>query len=134
MDANGGQHSFLYSGGVMYDLGAIGGPNGLSYAQAINNSGQVVGYALGIFDGTPQYRAFLYDQGPMLDLNNLVTLNTTLSYAYGISSSGQIIASGANGHAYLLTLETPVPEPECMAPSAHKPLGPIQLKRCTPSH
>jgi len=35
-------HAFLYSGGVMYDLGAPAGSS--SYAYAINSSGAVVGY------------------------------------------------------------------------------------------
>ncbi len=37
-----GNHAFLYSGGVMSDLGTLGGS--YSGAYAINDSGQVVGY------------------------------------------------------------------------------------------
>lgn len=133
--ANGGQHAFIYSGGAMYDIGAIGGPDGYSYAQAINNLGQVVGYALGVFNGMLKYRAFLYDQGDMIDLNSLVTLNTTLGFAFGINSSSQIIASGYNGHAYLLTPVAAAPEPDCMDPIELR-LGRIQRKRCVllPTH
>jgi hypothetical protein len=39
----------------------------------------------------------------MLDLNNLVTLSTTLDEARGINSSGQIIARSIYGRAFLLT-------------------------------
>jgi probable HAF family extracellular repeat protein len=38
--ASGEQHAFLYSAGVMTDLGSLGG--GFSIAHDINNSGQVV--------------------------------------------------------------------------------------------
>ena len=40
-------HAFLYSGGVMTDLGTFGG--GWSMARGINNLSQVVGYAAGTY-------------------------------------------------------------------------------------
>src|SRR5580704_4338915 len=55
-------HAFLYSGGVMTDLGVLGGSSFLSnsVAQAINNEGQIVGYSTATNAGTGGYHAFLY--------------------------------------------------------------------------
>ena len=97
-------HSFLYSNGVMSDLGTLGGP--ASVANAINDAGQVVGQS----DKSSGIAAFLYEDGVMKDLNNLVSLNVPLLNAFGINNSGQIVALGAGGHAYLLT---PLPHTDC---------------------
>ena len=109
--SSGAYHAFLYSNGVMTDLGTL--PGG-TYSQglAINNVGQITGYFL-TASGTDH--AFLYSSGVMMDLNSLIdpNLHITLTGAYGINDHGQIVAgdydSSSNAaHAYLLT---PVPEP-----------------------
>jgi probable HAF family extracellular repeat protein len=41
--SSGAYHAFLYSGGVMQDLGTLPAYNSSSYASAINKSGQVGG-------------------------------------------------------------------------------------------
>ena len=99
-------HAFLYSNGTMQDLGALGG----TYSQAfgINSSGQVVGNAYTTGNGVDH--AFLYSGGTMFDLNNLVNTNslgTLLNTSKGINDSGQVIANGNNGHAYILTPSLP---------------------------
>lgn len=106
--AAGETHAFLYTAGVMQDLGTLGGT--LSSAAALNNSGQVVGYAT-TADG--QEHAFLYDGSSMTDLNALLPPGspcTNLITADAINDAGQIAGSGytATGdyHAFLLT---PVP-------------------------
>jgi probable HAF family extracellular repeat protein len=97
-------HAFLYQNGSMNDLGTLGGRD--SNALGVNDSGQVVGYSFmsgDFYDARPY--AFLYQNGQMVDLNTLLQpgFGTTLTGAKSINNSGQIIASGSDGHAYLLT-------------------------------
>jgi probable HAF family extracellular repeat protein len=101
-------HAFLYHQGVMTDLNPVLGTN-QAVANAINDAGQVVGYA---YQGNAQY-AFLYRNGIAYDLNNLInpSLGLRLATATGINDRGQIIGNGDIGgfsHAFLLT---PAPEP-----------------------
>src|SRR6202008_4360277 len=86
------QHAFLWSNGVMTDLGTLGG---YSYPFGINSQGQVVGTSIAA-DG--QNHAFLYSDGTMYDLNQLVSglAGTLLSNAAAINDSGQIVANGCS--------------------------------------
>jgi probable HAF family extracellular repeat protein len=93
----------------MQDLGTLGGT--VSYAQGINNSGQVVGYD----QNNGADSAFLYSGGVMQDLHNLLApgfTNWYISTANAINDSGQIVGTGGTvsgqTHAVLLT---PIPEP-----------------------
>lgn len=102
------RRAFLYDG-TMRELGTLGGQYSDSYARSINDSGQVVGWAL---VGSRNH-AFLYD-GTMHDLNDLIdpAMGWTLDSAYDINNSGQIVGCGyVSGtsyiHAFLLI---PVPE------------------------
>jgi probable HAF family extracellular repeat protein len=107
--ANYDTHAFIYSDGIMKD---INGSNIASSASGINNSGQVVGFAV---LPTRSY-AFLYSNGDIIDLNTLIDTNlgVYLDYAFDINDSGQIVALGhyykgdKPGTAFLLT---PIPEP-----------------------
>jgi uncharacterized protein (TIGR03437 family) len=105
------------------DLGVL--PNDRSsFANGINNSGTVVGFSNANFpDFTLQsaalfyepqtnYRAFVYTNGEMYDLNTLLVNGTgwALSFATAINNVGQIVGTGLvagpNGseqHAFLLT-------------------------------
>ena len=86
--SGGVQHAFLYSGGSMQDLGTLGGKQ--VYANAINDSGQVVG-GITSSDGSRFLDAFLYSNGAMQDLNTLLPSSSgwTLESAQGINDSGQ---------------------------------------------
>jgi probable HAF family extracellular repeat protein len=106
-----GFHATLWQDGVAMDLGAI--PDfQFSQARSINEAGQVVGdcqysstYAL--------HHAFLYTDGAMYDLNDLVPADSgfELLLAESINNSGQIVGTGVNPdhqtRAFLLTPEDP---------------------------
>jgi probable HAF family extracellular repeat protein len=84
--SNSSAHAFSYDGGVMTDLGTLGGLG--SIATGINNSGQVVGAAdtsSGVKD------AFLFSNGTMQDLRTLAAPYNYSSGALGINNSGQIV-------------------------------------------
>ncbi len=105
-------HAFLYSGGMMMDLGnSIGG----NYAEAhgINSLEQIVGHAS--LAGDVQMHAFLYMAGAMRDLNDLLDASGTgwtLTQANAINDKGWIVANGTfeGGLTHALLL-IPVPEP-----------------------
>jgi probable HAF family extracellular repeat protein len=83
-------------------------------AYCVNNRDQVVGYSN--LSGDAGYHAFLYENGVMEDLNDLIPAgsNLDLKLAVGINEAGQILANSGDsgtGHAYLLT---PIPEPSAV--------------------
>ncbi len=108
-------HAALWQDGSILDLGSLGGH---SYAMAINNNAEIVGNAL-TDRGT---KAFLYSDGVMEDLNNLIdpALNWSLTSAQSINDTGQIVGYGVEPfgqqHAFLLTPITIVPEPTTLFP------------------
>jgi probable HAF family extracellular repeat protein len=100
--ADGYQHAFLYSGGVMTDLNSALPANSgivLETASAINASGQIV--AVGATGGATH--AFLYSGGIITDLLTLPGDNASASTA--INASGQAVGysfvNGLPSHAFL---------------------------------
>jgi probable HAF family extracellular repeat protein len=96
---------------ILKDLGTL--PNDTdSRGNAVNASGQVVGDSNTA--GDTASHAFLYSDGQMLDLNDLIAPDSgfTLAVAQGISDNGYITGGGVTSdglsHAFLLV---PVPEP-----------------------
>lgn len=101
----GNLHAFLFSHGRMLDLGTLPGQPS-SEARGINRSGQVVGFTSS--GQNTNYRAFLYSDGIMKDLNELIEVNSgwSLWFAQAINDRGQITGYGSNNgatHAFLLT-------------------------------
>jgi probable HAF family extracellular repeat protein len=147
-DANGIQHAFLYTkaDGSMIDIGALLGAGKISQANAVNNSGTVVGqYNFGTDNSSPVYHAFVYSNGVATDLNDLIdpSLGFTLYNATGINSSGQIVGFGSvtvnvNGvdykqdRAFALT-PTPTPIPPTVLLFASGLSGMFFLRRRKPS-
>jgi probable HAF family extracellular repeat protein len=89
------------------------GPGYTSWAYGINDLGQVVGNST-LSDLA--VHAFLYQNGTMYDLNNLIVPGNgvVLESAVGINNEGQIIANGSDNNgalrAFLLTPTAAVPE------------------------
>jgi probable HAF family extracellular repeat protein len=111
--ANGANHAFLYSNGVMSDLGSVSGWVD-STGTAINNLGQVVG---NLGDRQGGSNPFVYSNGVMSDLNSLINPSSgwSLLYAYGINDNGQIVGVGLNNGTSSAYLLTPVPEPSSIS-------------------
>ena len=123
--ANGQYHATIFNptSGLAQDLGTL--PGGTwSVASAINGKGQVVGVSV---SDQGWEHAFLYSNGVMKDLNNLIPPNSTvtLSEARAINDLGQIVVGG-NNRSWLLTpsnlpaptpppFPEPVPEPSMVA-------------------
>jgi probable HAF family extracellular repeat protein len=132
-----GSHAFLYSGGVVTDLGALDVFDD-SIATDINGLGQVVGSsAVQLSESTYGYHGFLYDSATgMVDLNSLIDPATgwVITDAEGINGAQQIAATacrgGAIGECYAVRLDlvSAVPEPSSWAMLAFG-LGAIGLRR-----
>jgi probable HAF family extracellular repeat protein len=90
----------------MRDLGTLPGDS-KSGALAINDRGDVVGVSRNTSGGA---RAFLWQNGVMTDMNDLIPANSPLLllFAAGINSRGEIVGYGiqkstGETHAFLAT-------------------------------
>jgi len=84
--------AFVWRKGVATDLGHLDGC--FSFTHSINSLGQIVGAAISC-DGN-SLRAFLWEQGSMVDLNTLVPPESDLQLidATGINDRGEIVGDG----------------------------------------
>ena len=92
-NSKGVETSFIYGGHSFDKIPLI--------ADSINNSGVIAG-SYTAANGSSY--ASLYRECKLIDLNDLVDPSLTfLTNARGISDNGKIVASGLNGHVYVLT-------------------------------
>jgi probable HAF family extracellular repeat protein len=115
-------HPFRYKDGVTTDLGSLfpDDSSAVGAAFAIDNVGLIVGFSAksgGVIGSSPvppkDPRAFIYANGRMINLNNLLPAgygDWTLITAESISDNGNIVGTAFVGgypngyeHAYLLT-------------------------------
>ena len=91
----GQSRAFLWEDGVTRDLGWPAGAN-LSRARGINESGDVVGEWRILVGGQQRFRAFLYEDGRMKDMNGLIPAGSgwDLTGAQAINESGRIVGAG----------------------------------------
>jgi probable HAF family extracellular repeat protein len=119
-------HAFLASAGTkMQDLGVVGNDD-YSFGFGINDAGEIVGISANADFSV--VRAFIRQNGTLVDLNTLVTGNNpfqngTLLTACFINSKGQItgiaLDSNFQEHTYLAT---PVPGAAAEASAVSKPI------------
>jgi probable HAF family extracellular repeat protein len=91
------QHAFLWSWGTLTDLGTLPG-DAYSSADGVNDWGQVAGASEDVYG---DIRAFLWQNGVMVDLNTLIPPDSPLYLLDangGINDEGQIV-----GYAYVLS-------------------------------
>lgn len=102
------------------DLGTFNGVDSTgaiaSFANSINNNGEIVGYA---FSPNGEQRAVIWQNGVLVDLNDRIPLDSgwRLSSALQVNNQGQIIGTGliqGQEQGFLLTPE-PIPEPSTIA-------------------
>jgi probable HAF family extracellular repeat protein len=89
------RHAFRYdgtpgAGGVMRDLGVIGGADDESFATAINAGGQIAGFIRDV--STFHTRAFRYDGAPGAGgiMHDLGTLGGLTSESHAVNAKGQV--------------------------------------------
>ncbi|MDH7602813.1 MAG: PEP-CTERM sorting domain-containing protein [Armatimonadota bacterium] len=105
-DPQGQCHSVLWRNDEIVDLGNLEGFR--TYPKAINNQHQIVGFAV-----MPGGGAFLWQDGVLMCINNLIQSSPgwTVSQAWDINDSGQIVGWGAYNGQFHAVLLNPVPEP-----------------------
>ena len=97
------QHGVIWRNGSIEDLGTLGDEDSPTTALDINNLGQVVGNS----SADDKLRAFLWEDGKIVNLNKLIPPNSgwTLLVASRINDKGEIIGRGYLHraiHAFLL--------------------------------
>jgi probable HAF family extracellular repeat protein len=93
--SSGSFRAFLYTNGVMQDLGGLDPTNIYSSAYGINNAGQVVGRSFSNFGPNGViYHAFLWNSSTgMQDLGALDAPFDEDSYAYAINAAAQVVGN-----------------------------------------
>ena len=97
------RHAFLYSNGLMTDIGSLGG---YSAALGINDVGTIVGFSATETSAGPAH-AFIYSSGLMRDIDPFVG-EFSESYAHGVNKLGQVVGQylvqdQSSHHAFLFS-------------------------------
>jgi probable HAF family extracellular repeat protein len=100
---SGTEHGVIWRNGSIEDLGTLGDEDAPTTALDINDLGQVVGNS----SEDDKLRAFLWENGKMINLNKLIAPDSgwTLLVASRINNSGEIIGRGyfhRTIHAFML--------------------------------
>jgi len=94
-DGGTAKHAVLWRNGSLMDLGTLGGRN--SFADAINDAGQIVGYAdlnVGTSDSPAINHPILWSSGASIDLG--LPAGFLRGDAYSINASGAIVGDAYN--------------------------------------
>ncbi len=90
-------HAVMYSAGKWKRLGSLSpSPRATSYAQAINDSGQVTGSS-NVAEPFGRSHAFLWKRGAMKDLGTLGDANVDTSLGLAINNLGQVVGQSSVG-------------------------------------
>jgi probable HAF family extracellular repeat protein len=131
-------HGFLYSDGVITDLGSPNSPETIAFA--INDQQQVAGTTFVPFESTcsgvpcVQYapHAFFYEGGNMTDLNALIPSASgwVLSWGMDINNNGQIAGYGVLNDEFRAFLLTPATSDQQCKDDGWQTFGFNSLGRC----
>jgi len=104
--------SFFWNGGVMSPLGGLSG-YAVTTARGLNDSGQVVGSCVA-YIGSSDWRGFLWQNGSLHDLNDLMPPAVGLiERAWDVNNSGLIVGDGVSpGSCPVAFLLTPINRPD----------------------
>ncbi len=92
--------SFIYSNGILTDLGIISPDlRAQSWANGINDSGQVVGSANTVYIGS-HFHAYLYSDGAMKDIDTIGPFYEQ-SEAWAINNNGMVVGSERDGGIFI---------------------------------
>lgn len=109
-----------WSGGAIQELGFLG-TGTFSQALAVNDLGQIVGVSTTTINGSPLTHGFIWSDGAMQDLNDLVGPlgeGIYIDYALGINEQGQIVGTIRGPHNFIRAVRLDpigVPEPSAWA-------------------
>lgn len=110
VDAGGFTRAFLWNGSEMLNLGTLPGFD-RGAASDVNDSGRVVGRSWGVAGNPNIESAFVWQDGVMTDLNDLIPTNSGahITWATAINNQGQITGMAtASANEVVAVLLTPV--------------------------
>lgn len=113
VDDGGFSRAFLWNGTEMLNLGPLPGFERTS-ASDVNEVGQIVGRAWGVSGNPNVQAAFIWQNGVMTDLNDLIspTAGVEITWATALNNQGQITGQGHNASGDVVAvLLTPVVVP-----------------------